>query len=395
MEHDLDWDTFEKIQLCLKDNHAEYHHNKTRGIPRQGAALLQGIVYCGECSHKIFVQYKNIAYYQCNRLRQRYHMPICQSIPVKFIDSHIVEAFFQALSPVELDIYSQAISAKKETDIKLHKAHMQEIERLRYQAALAQRQFNKVDPENRLVASELESRWEESLRALKIAEKKLEDQEKLTNVVSFSLTAELKAAFSAIGQKIPQIWDKDILSQETKKALLRAIIDKVVIHRISRDQVQSRIVWKGGLTTTLIIPIRVNSLTELSNFSEMEKIIIQFTAEGKSDKEIAKYLNEKGYRSSKQSYILPTLVEYIRLKHRLLRKPSRSYPRIIAGYLTVSQLARTLNVPRNWIHDRIYNGTISINKDPNTGLLLFPDNPTTFEMFISLKNGTLNKLNFL
>jgi DNA invertase Pin-like site-specific DNA recombinase len=390
----IDWQTFEKIQLMLKDNHAEYDRNKTRGIPRPGKALLHGIVYCGECSHKMVVQYKAGTRYLCNFLRQQYGVPVCQYIPADPIDDYVVEAFFQALSPLELDIYSQAISAKKETDNKINRAHAQELERLRFQAAFAQRQFNKVDPENRLVASELERRWEESLRALKTAEENIAAQERQNNVVCFSLTAELKAAFSTIGQKLPQIWDKDILSQQTKKALLRALIDKVVIHRTSGDMVETRIVWKGGLTTTVLVPVKVKSYAALSGFSEMEKIILNLTSENKSDEQIAQYLTEKGYRSAMQPYVLINTVKTIRLKHKLFIKRSQSHPRSIKGFLTIPQLAQVLNFPRHWFYDRINNGSIIISKDPSTSLFLFPDNPTTLEQLQALKNGSLYNLHF-
>lgn len=390
----IDWETFEKIQLMLKDNYAEYSRSKTRGIPRVGEALLQGIVYCGECSHKMTVQYKKSSRYVCTQLQSQYGAPVCQSILTKRIDTYVAQAFFQAISPIELDIYSQAISTQKDNDRKINLAYLQELERLRYQTALAQRQFNKVDPDNRLVASELERRWEESLRTLKTAEEKILTQQKQTNAVAFTLTAQLKEAFSAIGQKLPEIWDKDILSNQNKKALLRALIDKVIIHRISSDTVKTRIVWKGGLTTTLSVPLTVGSFNSLSEANEMEKLIFQLNSQHNSDEEIANYLTQKGYRSPMHSHVLPSTVKIVRLKHKLFQKPAQAHPRIISGNLTVTQIAQALNVTNHWIYYLISKGSIIITKDPKTGLFLFPDNPSTFEMFHSLKNGSLNILRF-
>src|SRR5919201_3231978 len=102
----ISWETFEKIQAMLQDNYAEYDRNKTRGIPRPGAALLHGLVYCGACGHKMLVQYKHSTRYLCNHLRQQYGVPVCQYIPADPIDACVVEAFFQALSPIELDAYA-------------------------------------------------------------------------------------------------------------------------------------------------------------------------------------------------------------------------------------------------------------------------------------------------
>ena len=165
------WDTFEKIQTMVGDNHSEYDRNKTRGVPRRGQALLHGLVYCGECGHKMVVQYKSRTCYICNYLRQQYQVPVCQNVPGDPIDGHVVQAFLDALAPVELDLYTQAVAALRQEEEQLHHARQQQLERLRYQARLAERQFNQSDPDNRLVTAELERRWEAALRELKEAER--------------------------------------------------------------------------------------------------------------------------------------------------------------------------------------------------------------------------------
>ena len=164
------WDTFEKIQEMLRDNHAEYDRNKTRGVPRDGEALLHGIVYCGACGHKMVVQYKAGTRYLCNYLRGQYRTPVCQYIPANPVDAKAVAAFFEALAPAELDIYARTIATRHEADCTMLRAQAQQVERLRYRTALAERQFDQVDPANRLVAAELERRWEETLRDLRQAE---------------------------------------------------------------------------------------------------------------------------------------------------------------------------------------------------------------------------------
>src|SRR4051812_49389407 len=153
------WETFEKIQDMLRDNHAEYDRNKTRGIPRPGAALLHGLVYCGACGHKMVVQYRRGTRYLCNYLRQQYRVPVCQPIPGDAVDAKVVAAFFAALSVVELDAYHGAVANQQQTEVATQRAQRQQLQRLRYQAAVAQRQFEHVDPANRLVAAELERRW--------------------------------------------------------------------------------------------------------------------------------------------------------------------------------------------------------------------------------------------
>jgi hypothetical protein len=378
----------------LKDNYAEYDRNKSCGVPRPGAALLHGIVYCGECGHKMVVQYKGGTRYLCNYLRQQYLVPVCQNIPGDPIDARVVEAFFQALSPVELDAYERALTVQKEAEEKVELARRQQLERLRYQAELAWRQFNRVDPDNRLVAAELEKRWEDALRALREAEE-IDAQRQPNPEPSAPLPAELKEAFMSIGQKLPQIWHQEVLTRESKKALLRCLIDKIVIHRQVQDRVQTRIVWRGGDITTLEIPVPVGSFADLSSAAEMEQIILDLSRQGKLDEEIAEHLTALGHRSPMQTdRVLPNTVKIVRLKHRVFQKRSQSHPRHINGYLTVPQIARRLDISTHWVYDRINNGCIRVVKDPETAIYLFPNEPATLEMFKDLKDGRLKNLRF-
>jgi DNA invertase Pin-like site-specific DNA recombinase len=389
----ISWETFEKIKAMLRDNYAEYDRNKTRGVPRAGQALLHGLLYCGECGHKMMVQYKHNTFYLCNALRQQYGVPVCQNIPGDRVDQAVIAAFFQALSPIELDVYAQAMSAHKQSLAQADHARQQQIERLRYQAALAQRQYNQVDPDNRLVAAELEARWESALRELNQAEAAAANDPRVV-VVPFTLTAELKAAFTSIGEKLPQIWDQDLLAREHKKALLRCLIDKIALHRIARDQVQARIIWVGGETTKLLIAVQCHSFAALSEAAEMENLILKLAAEGVADEEIATRLTAQGYRSPMSQTVLTSTVRIIRLKHGMMRKRSQSHPRHITGYLTVTQIAAAVGLSHHYIYDRIHNGTIEVVKDQATGLFLFPDQPATLELFRQLKSGHLKKLRF-
>jgi hypothetical protein len=327
----------------------------------------------------------------CNYLRQQYGVPVCQRIPTAPVDAYVIGAFFQALSPVELDVYARAVTAQADAVERVGRAHLQQLERLRYETALAQRQFNRVDPDNRLVAAELEKRWEATLSDLKQAEE-AQALRQQTPVTLTALPPDLQAAFTAIGQKLPLIWPQ--LSHATQKALLRCLIDKVVIHRSARDCVQVRIVWKGGETSTQRIPIPVGSLAELSTGEEMKNIILDLSTQGQSDEDIAQQLTALGHRSPLRLLVLPSTVKTIRLKHGIFQKRSQSHPRHIEGVLTVTQLARAMDISPHWVYDRIHNGCIQVVKDADTGLYLFPDDPATLEMFTSLKQGNLHNLRF-
>jgi DNA invertase Pin-like site-specific DNA recombinase len=391
----VSWETFEKIQDMLRDNYAEYSRNKTRGVPREGAALLHGITYCGACGHKMVVQYKSGSRYICNYLRQQHGVPVCQYIPANPVDAEVVAAFFKALAPAELDAFAQAMAVRRAADEAALKAQAQQVERLRYRAALAERQFDQVDPDNRLVAAELERRWEETLRDLRQAEVSLAAAgQDAGRVVPFVIGPDLQAAFAEAGRRLPDLWRQPALTTARKKALLRCLIDKVVIHRAARDTIAMRIVWRGGATSEATVPVTVGSLADLSRSGEMEADIIARARAGESDQAIAAALTAAGHRSPQRDTVLRSTVQAIRLRHGILHKPSQSHQRRIPGCLTVSQLTVRLGVTTHWIYDRIHNGTIAIAPDAQTGLYLFPDVPRTLSAFRKLKAGKLERLTF-
>lgn len=389
----ISWATFEQIQAMLTDNYAEYDRNKTRGIPRPGAALLHGLVYCGACGHKMVVQYKTGTRYLCNYLRQKYRVPVCQYIPADPVDAKVVEAFFAAFSVVELDAYQGVLANRQQTEAATSRAQRQQLQRLRYQAAVAQRQFEHVDPANRLVAAELERRWETALRDLQQAEATVQDRPPC-QITAEEIPADLQAAFKRVGQKLPALWPTEVLSRTQKKALLRCLLDKVVVHRVDRDQVQIRIVWRGGEVTECVIPIPVGSLAALSTGQELEARVLQLHRAGKSDAVIARDLTAAGFRSPMHQELLVSTVRGLRLKHRCFITRHQSHPRSIPGFLTVTQVAHRLGFSVHWLYDRIHKGQIRIQKDPATRLFLFPDHPTTTELLTHLRAGHRQHVGF-
>jgi DNA invertase Pin-like site-specific DNA recombinase len=389
----IGWDTFEMIQGMVHDNYSEYDRNKSRGVPRPGKALLHGIVYCGECGHKMVVQYKKGTHYICNYLRQQYRVPVCQNLPADPIDAHVVQAFLDALAPAELDLYGQAVAALHREADQVDRAQRQQIDRLRYRAHLAERQYNQADPDNRLVAAELERRWEAALRELKEAEERFERERERPRTLE-GLSPDEREAFLQAGRTIPELWHQGRLSPQQQKAFLRSLIDKVVVHRSAPDTLQVRIVWRGGDTTTAAVPVTVGSLARLSSAEAMEEEVLRRAAAGETDEEIAAILTQQGHRSPRHAAVLPSTVRLLRLRHRLFRKRSQSHPRRIPGCLTVSQVARSLGIKPHWIYDRIHNDTIQIALDPDTGLYLFPDRPRTITLFQQLRDGKLQELRF-
>jgi DNA invertase Pin-like site-specific DNA recombinase len=389
----IDWATYERILAMIRDNRTDYRRHQSRGIPRAGKALLHGIVYCGECGHKLSVRYKRGTRYLCDFLHQQQRGPVCQSLPGDAIDDAVVELFWAALAPAELDVYTKALTTFSQQEEQVQRARQQQIERLRYQTRLAERQFNQADPDNRLVAAELEKRWETALRDLQEAEQTWEREQQQRPSLDH-LDAQAKQAWQAAGQEIPQLWRAGQLTPQQQKALLRCLIDKVVIHRSAPDSVHCRVVWKGGETTSVDRPVAVSALARLSNGKAMEAAIVKLARRGHSDEAIAEQLTKQGYRSPTQRTLLPSTVKMIRLRHRLLVRPGQSHPRHMAGWLTVAEIAAALHVAPNWIYDRIRNGTIQVERDAERQLYLFPDRRRTLTLFQQLCAGKLQNLRF-
>jgi DNA invertase Pin-like site-specific DNA recombinase len=389
----IDWAAYEKIQVMIRDNHSEYDRNKTRGVPRPGKALLHGLVHCGECGHKMVVQYKGGTQYLCNSLRQQTQVPVCQRIPGDPIDDHVVRLFFEALAPAELDVYDRVMASLSEDREQVHRARRQQLERLRYQARLAERQYQKADPDNRLVAAELERRWESALQELKQAEEAW-DREQNEQATISQLDPEARRALTEAGRQLPEWWRADRFSREQKKALLRCLIDKVVVHRTAPDSVHCRVVWRGGETTDADVAVTVGSWSRLAAGRVIEESILRLARQGKSDEEIARYLTQQGHHSPRHATVLCSSVKIVRLRHGLYRDRRQSHPRQIPGFLTVPQLTTKLGLERSWIYDRIHNGTIQVALDAERKLYLFPDTPETLARFRRLRAGKLNSLRF-
>jgi Recombinase zinc beta ribbon domain len=389
----ITWETFTRIQAILADNYATYDRHRTRGVPRQGAVLLQGIVYCGICGHKMVVQYKGGNQYLCPYLRAQTQAPVCQRLPADPVDQHVVAAFFQALAPVELDLYGQAMQQRRRQQDAVDRAHQSTLQRLRYEADLARRRDERVDPDNRLVADELERRWETALQALQGAEAQFDRRpQRPENIMPFAIPQTLRTAFTSPGEALPTLWQQEILSRAQRKALLRCLIDKVVLHRLTPETIQARLVWRGGMVSELTVPSTVGSLRDLTGFAEMEAQVLALETQGKSDEEIAELLTTQGFRSPQRPRVLSSTVKTIRLQQGRLHRHRGPRPRHVPGRLTVSQLATALGVKAHWVYHLIRRGRIRVARDPATRLYLFPDQPATLRGFRRLQHGHITHL---
>ena len=169
------------------------------------------------------MQYSGGNRYVCNFLLRSQGDPLCQHLPADLIDARVVAAFVAAVGPTELEAWTQAPDARRRVEEAFDRAEAQQVERLRYQAPLAERQYNRVDPDNRLIAAELERRWEMALRELRQAEEGLARRRAAEHEPE-ALTAEESETSLAFGPQLPEFWQRPDVSWADKKALLRSLI---------------------------------------------------------------------------------------------------------------------------------------------------------------------------
>jgi DNA invertase Pin-like site-specific DNA recombinase len=388
------WETFTRIQAILDDNYAAYAHNQRRGVPRQGAALLQGLVYCGSCGHKMMVQYKGGNQYLCNYLRSQAHAPVCQRLPADPVDQQVVAAFFDALAPAELDVYEQALAQQRQQQAELDRAQRYSLQRLEYEAEEARRRYEHVDPAYRLVAAELERRWEAALQALQEAQEHYERLLRQAPEEAMAIPPTLREAFSTLGASLPTLWHQDTLSRAQRKALLRCLLEKVVLDRRTPDTITTRIVWRGGAVSELEVPCTVGTLRDLTGFAQMEAEVLRLETQGHSDAEIAQRLTAQGLRSPQRPCVLISTVRTIRLRHGRLHRYRGPRPRRVPRSLTVPQIATAVGVKPHWVYHLIRRGRIVVSRDEASGLYLFPDGAETLAAFRQLRDGHITELRY-
>lgn len=150
----------------LRANMYNFIHRRP-GAPREGEALVQGLVLCGRCGRRLQVQYsKQGPRYVCREAAVRYAGSTCQSFGQRYLDEAVCTCFFEAIKPAQLDTLLSALATLEQERQARERGWQLRLERARYAARLAQRQYDAVDPENRLVARELETRWNQALEAL-------------------------------------------------------------------------------------------------------------------------------------------------------------------------------------------------------------------------------------
>ena len=356
----ISWQQFLRNQSQLKDNAQDFAErcHGGRGAVRKGAALLQGLATCGICGYKMKVTYKHKVRYLCNALSRQFAEPACASLDGPSVEEFVVSNFFKAIEPVQFDALEEAISQQKHERDRLEKYHQQQIKQAEYQAHLARRRYQQVDPDNRLVATALEQEWEEELRGLRNAREAYERFSQ--QPIEPGITPEIRQRLLQLSERLPELWSTEQLTNEQRKLLLRSLIKKVILKRTEPGYVQVKIVWVSGHFTQGIVNVPAHAEKQLTHYSEMVERVEQLWKEGYLDSQIAQILTSEGFRSARTAQVPSTTVYKIRHKNGWAShlQEHRGSDKV-DGMWTVHGLARHLEVDPSWLYRRIYKGLLA------------------------------------
>lgn len=367
----LSWADFEENQRRLHENNWRTRGTGGTTPPREGPALLQGLVLCGVCGQPMAVRYhqrqhRRVPYYYCARgpLERSEN---CQAIPGKSIDEAMGRLLVEAMNPMALEV---ALSVQQELEARLEEAdrlRRQQVERARYEAQAARRRYWRVDPDNRLVADALEADWNEKLRALDAAQAEYERRRDADKLI---LDETQRERIAALASDFPSLWQAPSTSDRDKKRMLRLLVEDVTLHK-GPEVIAVHVRFCGGGTRSVEVPRPLPSWksweTPAQTVAEIDRLLEQHT-EG----EIAHMLNERGLGSGKGGRFRAKTVANIRRRYALKSRYQRLRER---GMVDATELARLVGVSRQtvlrWYRDgavqaHAYNDKHQCLYDPNT-----------------------------
>jgi len=248
------WERYLDNRAALRDNTARF--TPSRGAPQAGLGLLQGIVFCGRCGCRMRPHYSpSSPGYVCRNRKQRYGEPSCQSLTIAHVDQAVSDAFLAVIRPAEVEASLAVAEDLARDQAQVERQWQLRLERARYEAERAQRQYDLVEPENRLVARELERRWNDHLRAA--AELESEYRRERDRGLSPLSDAE-KAALRRLVGDVPALWHADGTTMEERKRLVRCLIREVILRRDEAAKGAAgtttiRIGWRSGAWTEIAV----------------------------------------------------------------------------------------------------------------------------------------------
>ncbi|HEY6408286.1 MAG TPA: recombinase family protein, partial [Ktedonobacteraceae bacterium] len=294
----VSWEEYMQTQDQLRQN---WQRDGSKGIARQGTALLQGIVWCGHCGRKMGVQHhaakeKRSATYLCQLGHQQDGEDrICQSMTARRVDGAVVQAFLEAVSPVGIEVARAVLTQVEQQLADLRRQWELQLEQTRYEARLAQRKYDAVDPDNRLVAAELERRWNAQLTRVAELEQAFAKAEQEAR---FTLTPEERTSMQTLAQDLAAIWQAETTIPADRKQLLRLAIESVQLDGVCQPGwIEIQIRWRSGVVTRLEVKRAQPGEGSLKTPEQAVARINALAAE-LSYAQIAEELNAAGWRTA-------------------------------------------------------------------------------------------------
>jgi hypothetical protein len=227
---------------------------------------------------------------------------------------------------------------------------------------------------------------------VRAAEEALARQTPPKAITQVAISKELNDKVISLTGRLPQIWGDETISDAHRKALLRCLIEKVVLDRGERDLALARIVWRGGAVTELEVKMSVNSVTRLTRGTEMRERLLTLARDGVPDDKIATILTREGHRSPRcADKVLPITVGRLRRAAAIKVTAQRSRWEHDDSYLSPPELARRLEIPVNWLYVQIRTKRLLIDRQPS-GAYLFPNTPSVLHAIGDLRNHVIAQL---
>jgi DNA invertase Pin-like site-specific DNA recombinase len=311
----IDWAAFEENQRMIRRNYWRGEADETAGAVRAGKGLLAGLLRCGRCGRRLYVRYwgkaGTSARYLCTGDFGADGSRYCIGFGGAAVDRRFGEEIVRVLSPLGIRASLEALEQLGSREDDRRQALARQLEQLEYETARAAEQYNEVDPRNRLVASELERRWNvklEETERLRMNLAELDDQRP-------SPSAEERAALMAFGERFADLWNHPACPVDIKKQIVRTVIEEILVDEDLPGKLSFIIHWKGGSHTAFEME-KVGPKTA-SRTAEADLDVIRKMAPRHGDADIARVLNKLGRKTGKGKPWSTIAVQSARRNHAI------------------------------------------------------------------------------